>query len=808
MQAFGKPLASGWEKGNLMLKNYFVVAFRNLWRNRSFSFINIFGLAVSLSVCLLVISMLVQNLSFDTFQKNSDRIVRLVQTHKIFDMHIPFATVPLPAGDYISEHSDAIQQRATLVKFQGDARLDDNVFSVNGFYADDSFFDVFSFEKASDAGSLNRPYTVMVSRTTAARLFGAKDPVGQSLLLTGLGEFMVTGIVEDAPTTSHIRFDVIVSLPTLASTRTALTDNWKELGETASIYHYFLLKPGRDPQELLPVVAAMVKEKYPTNEEELNFRFQAFGSIAPSREWMNNEVSRVPDLASAYFLFGIAILIMITAGFNYTNLSIARALTRAREVGLRKVSGASRLQVYGQFIAEAVLLSMLALLMARAFLPLLQEGFLNLLGHGQGISFAKDYRVYVCFLVFTLVVGWAVGTLPASLLSKFQPAQVLKDSSGLRLLGGIGFRKALIIFQFALSVVFLMTANIITNQFRFATNGPMGFNHSDVVSVMTQGEDYKKVMAMAAQHKDAIEVSASSFLPGTNMGASEVIQNPETQLQADVFFISADTNFIPSIGLKLVAGRNIPRGASETTERFIVVNEAFVRQLGYRTPAEALSRTAKVGNGELEIIGVLKDFHYRPLDAAVPIGPAAIRYKPSDFGRVNIRFLATDKTKFVASLEQGWKTLDNGRPFAYAFFDEEIRQSLNGYRIMTGLMKFVSFLTVVIACLGLLGMAIYSNHTRLKEIAVRKVMGASGMQVTVQLSKGFLFSLVAACGVALPVGYWLNKMWLDRLPYHVEISAGMVISAVVLIFGVGIFTIISQTWRAASVNPIVFLKRE
>jgi putative ABC transport system permease protein len=803
-----KVLQSGTQINVRMYKNYLLVALRNIWRNRSYSFINISGLAMSLAVCLVVISILVHNFSYDTFHAHKNRITRLVQSHEIFDMQIPFATVPFPAGEFIKEQSADIEDVATLARFGGNIQVGQNVFTTSGLYADDSFFNVFSFTKENAQGSLNEPYTIFLTKSAAKKYFGTQDPLGKIVSITDLGDFTVTGVTPDVPPASHIQFEVLVSLATFESAHPEVANSWMELGENAAVYHYFLLKDGKTQQHLQPIVQAMMKEKYPVNESKVEYRFQDFTTIAPSTEWMNNEVSMVPARASAYLLFGLALLIMASAGFNYTNLSIARSLTRAREVGLRKISGANRLQVYGQFIAESTVLALLALVMALALVPILQDAFASLMGKSQGISFATDYRVYLFFLLFTLVTGWAVGAMPAALLSKFRPSEVLKDSSGLRLMKGVGFRKALIIFQFAMAIVFLISANIVSKQFQFALNGPMGFRHSHVLSILTQGEDYQKIQAMVEQNKDALEVSASSFLPGTNRGASDDMVNPESDKKGNVFFLSGDRHFISSIDLKLVAGTNFPENLSATTERFMLVNETFVRELGYGSPAEAVGKTVRTSDTELEIIGVLKDFHYRPLDAPVPIGPAAVRYRPSEFAMVNVVFQAGQEKQLIASLEKSWRALDTGRPFEYDFFDEQIQRSLNGYRIMNGLMTFVSFLTAMIACLGLLGMALYANQTKLKEIAVRKVIGATEWQVVTLLSKGFVINLLVACALALPISFLLNKMWLDRLPYHIEITADLLITGVLMILTVGLLTIVSQTWRAANANPVKFLKRE
>ncbi|MBS1544955.1 MAG: FtsX-like permease family protein [Bacteroidetes bacterium] len=642
-------------------------------------------------------------------------------------------------------------------------------------------------------------------RTSAKRLLGDTDPVGQHLEITGLGSFTVEAVIPDPPSASHIQFAFLLSSTTLIATHHSLIDDWNALNES---YCYFLLDEGTDLNQMQSILDAMSKEHFVSEDQQIGFRLQKFNSIAPAQGWMNNEMSGIPQSASTYFLLGITMLIVISAGFNYTNLSIARAFTRLREVGLRMVSGASRKQIFTQFVTEAVLISLIALIFSLSLLGPLQSAFVNLVGAGRGVDFATDYRVYFAFIVFAVIVGITAGFVPATLLSNFRPAETLKSISGLKFLKKVGLRNGLVIFQFVLSIVFLITARVITTQFQYAMNKDLGFQRSGIVNVELQGEDYRRFAQVISQNKDVSSISASSTLPATNQGAMTSMTNPATKNKAEVFFIAADPEFVPNLKFKLLAGKNFPETMLDNEEQFILVNETLVRQMGYGTIQDAVGQEIETENSRAHILGVLKDFHYRPVDAYAPIGPCAIRYLPSQFHYANVRIAGDNFESALISVKKSWQKLNNGKAFTYASYEDMVRNALGRYRIMSTLLTFISWLAMIIACLGMLGMAMYTLLNRQKEIAVRKVVGATSSQVATTLSRGFLIQMTTASLIAIPLGYFANHLWLERLPYKLDISPGLLLMSVGIVMGAGLLTVLSQSFKFSKANPVNFLRKE
>jgi putative ABC transport system permease protein len=710
------------------------------------------------------------------------------------------ATAPLALGEYIKSHGRDVEEVVLMKRFGGDLKSGNQTVSASGLYTSPSFFKTFSFEKENQdfQNALKDPFSIVLTQTAAKKIFGKSSAVGQIISVAGIGEFTVKGIIPDPPSASHIQFEVLLSMATLENSLNASQKDWNDMMES---YVYLLMRDSKNLENVKGLFRKVIDEFYPNAKDSgVGFDIQHFYEIAPTTRPLGNEMTRVPHAGMGLFLFGVTLVIMISAGFNYTNLSVARSLMRAREVGIRKTSGAIKGQVFYQFIVEAVVIALFALIVAIAFMEILKDAFLNLLGPMNQVSFSDSPLVYLLFVLFALLVGIGAGVIPASILSQLDPVKVLKGVSDLRVISKIGLRKALILFQFVISILFIVSSSVIQRQFMYAMSKELGFEKDNIVNVELKGNDYSHVINALAQQRNVINMSASGYLPATNMFAGATMQKPGSDQKTDIVFMAIDQNFISNLKIQLIAGSNFPNNLNDQHEQFTIVNEQAVKWLGYKSADQVLGKIVRIDSVDLQVLGVVKDFHYRPIDARDPIGPFVFRYKPSDFNYINVR-LQTNDPETIAELEGLWKQVDQNHPFTYYFFEDQLKNVLNGYRIMSGLTKFVSILAVSLACLGLLGMTMYTIQTRQKEIAIRKVLGASNQYLVALLSKSFLVNLTTASLIALPLSFFLNKFWLDQLSFKIELSVWAMLWDVALIVVIGLLTIITQTYRAAASNP-------
>lgn len=793
-----------------MLKNYFLIALRNLWRNRSFSIINIAGLSVSMCVCLLTISMIVESYTSDEFHENKDRIVRITHQQKDFFNHISlFATAPVPLGRYFRDYVSGVEDVAVLKRFGTDITVGDRTFFATGLYTDPSFFHVFSFDEGDVnlTNALSLPYSVVLSQTLAEKFFGDSNPVSKTISLYEIGECTVTGVIPDPPTNSHIRFEVLLSSSTLQTMHEATNplDDWHTMTDS---YVYVLMREPSESSSFNEVLSSITDQHYPeAREKALQFQAQPFTEIAPARQYIKNEMTKIQTAEVGFFLFAVTLVIMLSAGFNYTNLSIARSLTRTREVGIRKVSGARKRQVFVQFIVEAVVLSLGALLLAIALLPNLKDAYLALLGPMNQITFSDSYLTYLLFLFFAVLVGICAGFVPASLMARLDPVKVLNDLSGIKLLSGLGLRNALILFQFVISILFIITSSVLFRQYQYGMSEKLGFDKENIVNIELKGNDYEKVANIFSQHKDVSLVSASSGMPATHQVSVSTLKNEATGDSIHVTYFSVSDMFIKNLKIKILAGSDFSLNQSSTNEQFVVLNERAVEWLGYSSSESVLGNLVTIGGEELQVIGVVQNFHYRPIDTRDPIGPFAFRYKPSEFRYINLRLQSNQLGNTMAELESLWKKIDTEQAFTSYLFADQMKNVLNGYRIMSGLTRFISVLAIGLACMGLLGLTIYIAQTRKREIAIRKIHGASVFNLISLLSKGFFINLLAASCIALPLGYFLNKLWLDNVVYKMELKLSFMIADVALLIGFGLLIVMSQTYNVSIKNPTESLHR-
>ncbi|MEB2782810.1 ABC transporter permease [Algoriphagus sp. C2-6-M1] len=816
----------------IMFRNYFKVGFRNILKYRTFSFINIFGLALAMSVSMLILTMLADQNRYDQFHEKKGRIYRILSDYE--GSKSPYATSPQPLARTLKDYPTIEATTHLIPGIGGDATNEEKTQEIRGYFAEPSFFSIFSFElESGNSGTaLSAPYSMVISKEVANKLFGDQNPVGKSLQFedrklpfplggdapgipsVDWGDFIVTGVIDESRYDSHLAFDVLVSGSTIPSLITSekmedRRENWKWFYQT---YTYALLREDQSPDDLSIALNDIVSSKETEIKSEYNSGFklipQALSDVALGLS--NNDTNNRLPLIGYYFLAILALVILASACLNYTSLSIARALTRAKEIGIRKVTGALRTNLIVQFLSESILTALLSLVVAMVLLLALIPSFKGLWVN-QYLNFELPFMpsLYLGFLLLAIVIGVLAGLYPAFLLSGYHPMKALKSLTEVGP-GKLGLRKVLGISQFVVSLFFITTSILIYNQFKHYLTFDYGFQTESIVNIPLQGMDYQKFSAEIERIPGISTISACDIIPatGTNNNNEVKIMGSSEEFQS-VGVLNIDRNFPANLGIALIAGNGFAI-SDQTATTQILVNEAMVKNLGYAN-AEAIvgeKFETKWGEQVLEIAGVVRDFRYKLLLNEDAISPLMLRYSPSHFQYANVKISSPDPMKTLSDLEHRWKELDPVHPFRYEFMDEELESTHQGIFDVVSILGFISFLAIFIACLGLLGMTIYTAERRTKEVGIRKFLGAGNFNIALLLSKGFLQMLVIAILLGAPLSYFINKLWLENFPNRVEFGVGTVVlgSSVLLLFG--ILTISSQTLRVSKAKVIDTLKMD
>lgn len=798
-----------------MLANYLKIAVRTLLKQRGFSTINVLGLAVSLSLCLLILLFIQDQRRYDQFHEKGDRVYR-VTTHLGSGNNL--ATSPHSLGQVLRADHPGVEATVRLRPVSGVVSRRETSVPVRGFYAEAAFFDVFSFGLARGRaeGALAEPNTVVLSQAAAEKFFPGQDPLGQVLTFQEGDDYTVTGVLAPLPSHSSLTFEALFSFASLDVDRAA--PDWG--GSMFQFYTYVLLAPGAAPDALAAQFPGLIAQHYTGNA--LNtlaaLRLQPLTDIRLGPTLANQHSPTLPRVVF-FALAGIALLVMLTACFNYMSLSVARALKRAREVGVRKVVGARRGQLAAQFITEAVLVALLAFIGAFGLLFWLVQAFnhtwaVQTIGAQITLDFARDLSVYALFLTFTLVVGVVAGLYPALYLSSFRPVRVLKGLPAARGFTHLGLRKALMVAQFTFSLVFIISTLLFYQQSKLVLTSEMGFDREQIVNVPLDGASYEAVRDAFARVPQVAGLSATSFLPGTSFEQSEAIWTTvPTDPVVMTALYAADEGFVDNLGLTLLAGRTFsPDFATDTTDA-AVINETAVRALGLGAPHDALGRQVKVGFAPLPeqartytVVGVVKDYRHFRLERAA--GPMLLFHRPDAYGWLNVRLHPGDPRAALAALEAAWQQAEGVTPFSYHFFDDQLAEEYAIYGDAIGMLGVVSGFALLIAFLGLFGMATYTVETRTKEVGVRKVMGADVPGLLYLLSKDFLL-LVALAGVlALPASWFVNNLWMQQFATRPALDAWIFGLPVAALLALALLTVGSQTLRAALANPVDTLRYE
>lgn len=792
-----------------MLKNYFKIAFRNLWRHRVFSFINIMGLTVGMTACLLIFIYVRFELSYDRFHPKADRIYRIVA-----DIKTPTETLPSlgPAwavpGHIKFDFSDveAFTRVApeNLLFRKGDIKFNE----ANSIWADSAFFQIFGFKllKGDPRTALKEPFSVVMSASTAKKYFGKGDPMGQTILITSDGSpATITGIMQDMPENTQVKGDVLVSMTTITTKfAKGIDDQWSNYSPWA----YILLKSGTDAKALEKKFPAFLEKWSGKEMKELQMFVTLKLEKLKEVYLYSSRGDSLGSIRNVYIFSIIALFILIIACINFINLTTARASERAKEVGIRKVAGAVRPQLARQFLGESIVICFIAFLLTLGLSALLLPSFNQLAGKTISTGIFHDGSLVVLLLGAGIVIGLLAGIYPAFVLSSFKPIDVLKGRFATGNKGSI-LRKGLVITQFAISTALIIGTIIVYTQMSYMRNRELGFNKDQVLVVETKSEKKRGALQEAVSRLTNVKTSAlSGSVPGSDHpGAYSEVENVNGDLQItnlDLYFV--DFDYIPLYNLKMVAGRAFSREYKTDSGQAMILNEAAVRMLGYHSPHQAIGKRFKQWGHEGRIIGVIQDFHYKSLQT--PIKPLSIRMDFNNTTLLSVKVNAANIQKTIASIEKEFKTIIPNRPFSYYFLDEFFdRQYRNEERFGRLFLNF-AVLAIFISCLGLLGLASYSTMQRTREIGIRKVMGASVSNIINLLSKDFLKLVVISFFIAAPVAWYFMHKWLTDFAYRTSISWWIFAMAGVLAILIAVVTISVQAFRAAVANPVKSLRTE
>ena len=790
-----------------MIHSYIKIAVRGFLKHKLFTSINVIGLALGMSICLLALSISVSILESDDFHKNKDRIYQINTTIQDANGEKTYGSVYPAVGNYLSEGYPFIEQQVKVnTGFQPEFDHQGNLMRFRGYYMDESFFDVFSFQliRGNPATALAEPYSLVLTQSVAEKLYRDQDPMGKTLQ-TAQGTYTVTGVMPDLKQT-HFYFELLTSYATyeqLRDTRGTVAD-WQAYRNN---YLYVLLH-SEDAvvalEEALTAGAAVANEWNP--EQEISFSSIVLDEVVP--RWnISNAIGIGWDYPAMLFFLFLGLLILLPAIFNYTNLSIARALKRAKEIGVRKVVGAEKRQIQTQFMVETVVMMMIALAGSLFFFVPLQTEFLSMVISAEVLNTSFRLSLILVFLLFGLIIGILSGLFPAVYFSRLNPIHTLKGDLQNRSVSVSGIKKGLFVFQFALSLFFLIGVATIARQYRHVLSHQHGFDSKQVLTIPFHTIDKQVAINELQAHPDVKDITTASSLPGILLPQFvEATSNATDTIAAGEVFIGE--NFIENLDMQLVWGESSDLYQSSQNEELVLVNEYFLQSIRVFNPQKDSLRFILADGTQCRIIGILKDFHFEPLDQT--IAPLIFRYslEKSQFALLTIQ--STDIKKTITELDLIWQGIDQQAHFEPAFLEDEIESAYHFLKVQIKIFSFLGLLAIVISCLGLLGMVSYTTENRTKEIAIRKIMGASVPSIYLLLTRDFIRLIGFSALLAIPLSWvFYDQLFLYFLiRYGLGLGIWEIVGSVLFLFLVGFLFIYWQTSQVAQSNPATNLRYE
>jgi putative ABC transport system permease protein len=791
-----------------MLRNYVKTALRNLSRNRFFAILNVFGLALGMSISLVIIAFLAFLHRYDDFHPLKERLYRVITDVRDNRDNPSFASAPVGLATVLKHDLPGVEEVIRIDgNFHQEYGYNEKKIPVYGYFADPGFLTVFNFPllKGNPAEALSKPNSVVITEETARKIFGDKDPMGELVTVPPYGEMMVTGVLKKIPANSHMQFDAVASYETLLShLGSSFVDRESGWTDFYHSYVYMLLSDNANPSAIASALNDVAKDKYKKADFTAVFKLQNLDDIILGPQLFNNLGPSWDALAVTLGSL-VTLLILVPACANYVNLAISQSLKRMREIGVRKVMGGQKKQIFLQFVIETVVTMMFALALSYFFFEIIRDEALTTLADASSMDLTPTFQTFVAFFVFALIVGLVAGVVPAFYFSKVTPVYALKGKI-VNTRGGFPVRKIMITTQFILSLGFIMTVMIMLHQYRYSINYDFGFDRENVLDVSLQNVEPALLKNEVEKVSSVESITMSSLIIGLD-SKSAYVKTVGGNDSLETHSISVDENFISTMKLELVYGRDFSRNVTEN-ERIIIINEQFAKAIDTDAPLNSINHLITLRNGkEVRVAGIVKDFHYGSLRD--PIGNFFFEYDPPMFRHANIRFQGGDQKENIASVTATWKTYGGESKFDARMLSDEIRDAYHFYVEVIKLWSFLGLLAITVACMGLLGTVVFTIKGRLKEISLRKVMGASSESLVVLLSKDFAFLMLVASVITIPSVYFIFDQMLSHAQYYrVDIGVTEIVISLLLMTVLAMTTILSQTVRAANTNPVDNLKVE
>lgn len=800
-----------------MFRNYFIISLRNILRRKGYSILNIVGLAIGIAAFILIFLHIIDELSYDRFHRDADRIYRVSVNGVVSGDALNVAVSAAPTGEAMVRDIPSVINFTRVDQFPQSVHFswnERNYYQEGLLFVDSTFFDIFSFRmiRGNPNKALVEPYSLVLTEDVAYKFFGKEDPLGKIILMNNNAQFTITGVVENPPENIHFGFEALASFSTMIEMNgKEAYENWGSL----SLYTYVLLAKGADPIEVEKSFPELYL-KYMTDLSELeNIKFEPFLQPLTSIHLHSNlmaELETNSDIAYVYAFLAIAVFILLIACINFMNLSTARSVKRAREVGMRKVVGAYRLQLVYQFLGESIVMSFVALVLSLILVEISLPTFNHLMDKSLSLELFSHWEPIFLLLALVFVIGIIAGSYPAFYLSAFKPVSVLKGGTE-RNPGKPTVRNILVIFQFAISIFLIISTSFVYRQLSYLRTKKLGFTKEQVMIIPLRGQQLlDKTEVMKAEMKRlscVLDIASSRFVPGRDMDGSGFIpEGFDDNNPIIIFNNEIDHDFIKTMQMKIIAGRDFDRNYS-TDSAACIINQTLATKLGWEQPLnKRLTGFRRTGSFELKVIGLVEDFHFRSLHDVIE--PSVMFLGENNNRFLIVRMAAGNPENHLRMIREKWNELVAAMPFDYYFLDEDFDNLYTADQRVGEIFIFFTFIAIIIACLGLFGLASYNAEQKRKEIGIRKALGSSVPKIVFMLSRQFTKWVIIANVIAWPAAYLFMHEWLSNFAYSITVAEHMwiFILSALMALAIALMTVAYQAVKAALINPIDAIKYE